>query len=84
MKTYILTSLQKQVITKVLNNEFGMLPSNEEREAYVQIVKMAEEMLHELEMQENLEGSLLQWFWKRIKNKDSERESIGESTKSTE
>lgn len=68
MKQIILTDAQKAVIEKQINGEFNpFAASNEENDALKQVVQDAEALMKELNAYDELEESLVAWYYNKYK-----------------
>lgn len=68
MKQIILTDAQKAVIEKQINGEFNPFSaSTEENDALKQVVKDAEALMKELNAYDELEESLVAWYYNKYK-----------------
>ena len=68
MKQIILTDAQKAVIEKQINGEFNPFStSTEENDALKQVVQDAEDLMKELNAYDELEESLVAWYYNKYK-----------------
>ena len=68
MKQIILTDAQKAVIEKQINGEFNPFSASaEENDALKQVVQDAEALMKELNAYDELEESLVAWYYNKYK-----------------
>ena len=70
-KKIILTEQQKSVIEKQLNGEFNPFnASEEENRALQQVVDAAEALMKELDAYDELDESLVAWYYNKYKEQN--------------
>lgn len=71
MKKIELTNLQEQLIQKQLNGEYDpFLSSEEEKNAYNDVIDKAQDLCDELDAYDEIED-LLPWFWEKYQAQEN-------------
>lgn len=72
MKTINLTELELKVLRQDINGDFSEFDATEEElKAMVQVLAKAETLMEELDAYDELDESLVMWFWNKYQAQET-------------